>query len=54
MEDTRQALIKVERAIATAQLQPWDPQQPVQLLILLSPSMPKRALWQLRGGCWNG
>jgi hypothetical protein len=30
-------------------MQHWDPQQPVQLLILCSPSMPMGALWQLQG-----
>jgi bifunctional pyridoxal-dependent enzyme with beta-cystathionase and maltose regulon repressor activities len=48
MEDTQQALVKVERTISTAQFQHWDPQQPVQLLILHSPSMPTGALWQLQ------
>jgi bifunctional pyridoxal-dependent enzyme with beta-cystathionase and maltose regulon repressor activities len=49
MEDARQALVKVESTITTAQLQHWDPHQPVQLLILCSPSMPMGALWQLQG-----
>jgi hypothetical protein len=52
-EDDWWALVKVERAITTVQLQCWDPQKPVQLLILCSPSMPMGALWQLQG-CWNG
>jgi hypothetical protein len=42
-------LVKVETAIITAQVQCWDPQQPVQLLILCSPSMLIGALWQLQG-----
>jgi hypothetical protein len=42
-------LVKVGTAITTAQLQRWDPQQPVQLLILLSPLMPMGTLWQLQG-----
>jgi hypothetical protein len=42
-------LFKVERAITTAQLQCWDPQQPVELLILHSPPLPMGALWQLQG-----
>jgi hypothetical protein len=48
-EGAQQTLVKVERTITTAQLQCGDPQQPVQLLILHSPSMPMGALWQLQG-----
>jgi hypothetical protein len=46
-------LVKVERAITTAQLQRLDPRQPVQLLILLSPLMPMGESGNC-GGCWNG
>jgi hypothetical protein len=35
MEDAPQALVKVERATTTVQLQCWDPQQSVQLLIFM-------------------
>jgi hypothetical protein len=41
-------LVKLERAITTAQPQCWDPQQPVQLLILCSTSMPVGPLRQLQ------
>jgi hypothetical protein len=44
-EDTQQALVKVERAM--------DPQHPVQLSILHSPSMPMGYFGNCRG-CWNG
>jgi hypothetical protein len=39
MEDARQALVKEETAITTAQLQHWDPQQPVVTDFMLSISV---------------
>jgi hypothetical protein len=42
-------LVKVQRSITTAQLQLWDPQQHIHLLILCSPSVPMGVLWQLQG-----
>jgi hypothetical protein len=49
MEEAQQALVKVERAITAAQLLLWDLQEPVQSLILPSPSMSVGALWQFQG-----